>query len=223
MKKRHNKDISINAAKATICTAVLTLGALFSLHFLSPEFDPSWRMVSEYANGHYSWVLSIMFGSWAVSSWLLAYTLRNQVSKRLGKIGLGFLILAGIGEMMAVFFDINQPLHGLAFLFGGVGLLVASLLISINLSKQKEWTAFKKPLLMSAQLPWISVVIMMVGMGLFISALTSAGVDMSQGKILQTLPAGVTPFVGWANRFLIIAYSAWVIITAWYALQLAKN
>ncbi len=37
---------------------------LASLHILSPEFDPSWRMVSEYANGDYGSVLSAMFMAW---------------------------------------------------------------------------------------------------------------------------------------------------------------
>jgi len=42
---------------------------LASLHVLSPEFDPSWRIVSEYALGNFGWVLSLMFVSWAVSWW----------------------------------------------------------------------------------------------------------------------------------------------------------
>jgi len=33
----------------------------YPLHVLSPEFSPSRRVISEYALGHYPWVLSLMF------------------------------------------------------------------------------------------------------------------------------------------------------------------
>jgi len=41
------------AARLAIAAAAAALLLLASLRVLSPEFDPSWRMVSEYANGHY--------------------------------------------------------------------------------------------------------------------------------------------------------------------------
>ena len=44
--------ISVPVARLSIAAAVVVLLLLASLHVLSPEFDPSWRMVSEYANGH---------------------------------------------------------------------------------------------------------------------------------------------------------------------------
>jgi len=56
--------ISLPAAGLAIVAATAALLLLASLHVLSPEFDPSWRMVSEYANGHYGWVLSLMFAAW---------------------------------------------------------------------------------------------------------------------------------------------------------------
>lgn len=45
--------------------AILLLAAL---HVLSPEFSPSWRVISEYAFGHYGWVLSLMFLSSGIGS-----------------------------------------------------------------------------------------------------------------------------------------------------------
>ena len=64
----------LTAARLSLAAAIATLLTLAVLHLLSPEFDPSWRMVSEYANGGYGWVLSLMFASWAVSSWALAFS-----------------------------------------------------------------------------------------------------------------------------------------------------
>jgi hypothetical protein len=62
-----SKIVTPAAWLAMIMTAA-TILLLAALHVLSPEFDPSWRMVSEYALGHYGWVLSLMFLSWAISS-----------------------------------------------------------------------------------------------------------------------------------------------------------
>ena len=107
--------ISVPAARVAIAAAGAVLLLLASLHVLSPEFDPSWRVVSEYANGRYGWVLSLMFASWALSSWALAVTVWSQVNGIGGKIALGLLIAAGIGEAMASVFDINHPLHGLGW------------------------------------------------------------------------------------------------------------
>ena len=67
--------------------ATLTLLLLAALHVLSPEFDPSWRMVSEYANGSHAWVLSAMFGAWALSSWALGWAIWRDLPTLPGKIG----------------------------------------------------------------------------------------------------------------------------------------
>ncbi len=59
---------------ALVATAISCL-SLILLHALSPEFSPSWRMVSEYANGSWPWVLTLVFVSWAISSFALAVSL----------------------------------------------------------------------------------------------------------------------------------------------------
>jgi hypothetical protein len=50
--------MSLTAARLSIGAAAATLVLLAALHVLSPEFYPSWRMVSEYALGNYGCVLS---------------------------------------------------------------------------------------------------------------------------------------------------------------------
>jgi len=107
-------DVSAPAARIAAGAAVAALLFLASLHVLSPEFDPSWRVVSEYANGHYGWGLSLMFGAWALSQWAIALAISSQVKTRAGRIGLYLLIASGIGEAMASVCDINHPLHNLA-------------------------------------------------------------------------------------------------------------
>src|SRR5579862_3510833 len=136
-------------------------GLLMALHVLSPEFAPSWRMVSEYAFGHYAWVLSLMFLSWGVSSWALAFAIRSQVKSTGGKVGLFFLVIAGVGEALASLFDVNHPLgHGIVGLLGVGGFIVAALLLSLSLGRTENWRSVRKKLLWLAHLSWISVVLL---------------------------------------------------------------
>jgi hypothetical membrane protein len=126
-----------------------------------PEFSPSWRMVGEYANGRHGWVLSLMFAAWGVSSLALAFAIRSQMKTRSGKIGLALLTVAGIGEAMAVVFDINHDLlHSLAGALGMMGLPIAAMLISIRLSRTQPWSVARKPLLWTANLTWVSLVLL---------------------------------------------------------------
>jgi len=216
-------SLSVPAARLGIAASTAVLLSLASLHLLSPEFDPSWRMVSEYANGQYGWVLSLMFIAWAISSWALAFAIWSQVGTRAGQIGLVFLIAAGIGEAMASVFDINHPLHGLAALIGIGSLPVAALSISVSLGRTEAWFAARKLLLWTANLTWLSILLMAVAFAVLILTYTRAGGDMTAGAAVTALPPGVIAFVGWANRLLIFAYCAWVATVAWQAIKLRKQ
>jgi hypothetical membrane protein len=202
------------AAKVAIATSVIALLLLAALHILSPEFDPAWRMVSEYANGKYGWMLSLFFWLWGISTWALAYAIWLQVQTRTGKIGLYFLVAAGIGEFMGGLFDINHPLHELAGMIGILGLMIAAMLIGTSLVKNESWISIKKPLLWSANLTWISIVFLVITFAIMITTFVRAGGDMTSTEVPTTLPDGVIALVGWANRFLVIVYNVWVIVTA---------
>src|SRR2546423_12010819 len=65
-------EIEVIGALLAIVAAVATLLLLAGLHILSPEFDPSLRMVSEYALGHYRWVLSLVFLARGIRPWALS-------------------------------------------------------------------------------------------------------------------------------------------------------
>lgn len=203
--------------------AAAVLVILGILHILSPEFDPSWRMVSEYAHGRHGFVLSAMFMSWALSSWTLAYGLRPQLATRMGKIGFAFLVLAGVGQTMGAVFDIDHALHGPAAIIGIPSLAIAAMLISLSLAKQPEWQAARKPLLWAANLTWISIALMALAFAIFIPSFKAAGGDMSGATHYAELPAGTIAYVGWANRFLFLTHCAFTITAAWQALKLARR
>ncbi len=203
-------EISLPGGRLAIGAAVAALLLLASLHVLSPEFDPSWRVVSEYALGHYGWVLSLMFIAWALSSWGLVFTIWPQARTIAGKIGLVFLIAAGVGEAMASVFDINHPLHGLAGMIGVPSLPIAAMLISVSLSRAQAWSVAKTVLLWTANLTWMSLVLMIAALMLM------KGFSQADGKMTP----GAIAFVGWANRLLIVVYCVWVMTVAWQAIQL---
>lgn len=211
------------AARSSILVSLLTLLLLAALHILSPEFNPAWRMVSEYANGNYALVLSLFFALWGISTWALAYAIWSHVKTKAGRIGLYFLIAAGVGEVMASVFDINHSLHSLASLIGIPSLAIAAMLISNSLVKDEVWAKAKKSLLLSANLTWISILVMAVSFLILMVTFTQSGAEMpTDSSIVTTLPDGVIGLVGWANRFLVVVYCAWVMIVARLASKLGE-
>ncbi|WP_186419484.1 DUF998 domain-containing protein [Bosea sp. CS1GBMeth4] len=205
-------DWSIRCACLALGATAISCVALILLHVVSPEFEPSWRMVSEYANGRQGWLLAIMFFAWAAGSFALAGALWPLSASTLGLVGLGLLCLAGIGQAMGGLFDINHKLHGPAAMIGIPALCAAAVVLTLALARQGGNVA---PPLWSAHLPWLSFVAMLGALFLFFSALKGAGVDMAaQIGPLQALPAGVSGYVGFANRALFLASYLWVVLAA---------
>lgn len=198
------------AAWLAIGATLVSALALVALHFLSPESDPSWRMVSEYANGRHGLVLTAVFLSWALGSFALAVALLPSIGGWIGAAGLLFLALAGVGEAMGGLFDVNHRLHGAAFAIGVPALPIAAILLTIEAKRVgldvPTW---------SAALPLVSVAVMGVSMAMLFASLKAAGMHMTAGgQPLAALPAGVTAWNGWANRLVFASYYLWVVLAA---------
>jgi hypothetical protein len=192
-----------------VAAGATTLVLLAVLHVLSPEFDPSWRMVSEYALGNYAWVLALMFASWAGSCVALFLAIKSQVRTIAGKIGLGFLLASAVGMSMAAVFDASHNLHGLAALIGMPSLPIAALLISASLVRNPAWSPARRLPLWTANLPWISLVLM--------TAAIFIGLAQNGGEF------GPGVLAGWPNRFMVVAYCAWLIAVGWIADRLHEQ
>jgi hypothetical protein len=160
-------------------------------------------MVSEYALGNYGWVLALMFLSWALSCVALFLAIKSHIRTVGGKIGLGFLLAAALGMSMAAIFDVNHDLHGLAAMIGMPSLPIAAMLISVSLVRNQAWASARRSLLWTANLTWISLVLMF--------ATVFIGLSLSGGEFGPGVPSG------WPNRFLVVAYCAWLITVAWRA------
>lgn len=155
-----------------------------------------------------------MFCSWAISSWALTDVVRSQVKTKGGKIGLIFLIAAGVGEAMASVFPVPTALHNVAGMIGIPSLPVAAILISRSLSHNAGWFSAKNIIMRTAHLTWISFVLMTASMIVMFNGLSKTG-----GKITpEVIAVG-----GWANRILIIMYCVWVFTVAFEAIRLQKR
>lgn len=117
-------------AYLSLGSGFLSLLSLLILHFVSPEFKPSWRMISEYALGKHKWLITSFFVFWSLSTFFLAFLLWNQVGGIWARIALILLVVSGIGEFMGGAFDVKHKLHGLAFTLGVPTLPVAALVLS---------------------------------------------------------------------------------------------
>lgn len=203
---------TVSAAYVALAAIAVSCLSLTLLHIVSPEFAPSWRMVSEYANGRWPLLLAAVFVAWAIGSFALTVALWPVSSTTLGKIGLAFLLLGGIGQAMGALFDINHRLHGPAAMIGIPSLCLAAVVLTIAMGRR---TGIEAPAVWSAHLPWISFSLMIGAFAMFFSALKAAGVDLSaQAEPLKELPVGVTGYVGWANRLLFATTYLWVALAS---------
>lgn len=210
-KKREPSPSARKLAGASSGLAVGSALCLLALHFLTPELDPSWHMVSEYAYGSHGTVLSAFFLCWGFAALAAALALYPISVRWWQRLGATLIFVSGIGAVAGGLFDVRHPLHGLAFGLGVPTLPIGALLVTGLLVR--EAPSLRVALRISAHATWLSIVFMGVAMGLFIASLKAAGAFHPEShQVLETLPVGVTTIVGYANRFLVLAYLAWLAI-----------
>jgi Protein of unknown function (DUF998) len=122
--------VSRTAALLSFAGAATFVVLLAALHFIKPELDPAWHMISEYEIGRYGWVMVLAFLSLAFSCVALLVAIRSQVRTTGGRIGLALLLVCAAGVTIAAVFT-SDPitassdeltthgnLHGLGALLG---------------------------------------------------------------------------------------------------------
>ena len=211
------------AGRLALILAAAPVVLLAILQVASPEFDPSWRMVSEYALGRYPWLLSLLFLSWGISTWALAAALRPHLSTRAGRLGIVFLVVAGLGEAMASVFDITQDLpHGIAGLLGVLGLPVAAVLVSAALPRTRSWATARRPLITLAGLTWLAVATLVASLVLMTIQVAQAYGGQLPQAAPATLPPGVFKLAGWADRLIVVSNCLWAAALAWRVAGVAR-
>lgn len=210
---RRSSQVARFAARLAMGMTIITILLLATLHLLSPEFAPSWRMISEYALGRYGWMLSLMFLSWALSTWACVVALRPRIHTKPGKAGLWLLTFAGVGEAMASVFDIRHPAgHGIAALLGVIGFPIAALLLSISLRRSGNWRSESRQLFLVANLSWIAVVLLIATLILMTIQVSAANGGHLPQHAPKSLPLGVLALDGWADRLIVLVNCAWVFL-----------
>lgn len=206
------------AACAAVAATAVQVVLLGLLHVLSPEYEPGWRVISEYANGDHGRLLSLSFVAGGCAAWALAIAVWSQGRSRTGKVGLFVLLVAGAGPVAAAVFDINHPIHDVVGLLGTLGLAVAALLVGVALSRTEPWATYRKILVWTAQLPWISLALFVATTVLLAVTFAQAGGEPPpDGQALPVgtpLPEGTVAINGWFNRLIIVAGGAWVATVA---------
>lgn len=206
-------------ALLTLASGMLALLCLFVLHFVSPEYQASWRMISEYAMGKHKWLISSFFYLWGISSALLSVFLWNVTSSGWAMLGIVLLVISAIGEVMGGLFDVKHKLHGLAFLLGVPALPIAALLLGYHLSQLENWQEHATILLIISHATWISLVLMAVAMAVMMSGFKKAGIVMDQhAEAPEQVPEGVIALAGYANRLLVLVYVLWLLVVAFLGL-----
>ncbi|HKA22664.1 MAG TPA: DUF998 domain-containing protein [Blastocatellia bacterium] len=89
-----------SAARITFWTATLFLVLLAVLHIIKPEYDPSWRMISEYEIGRFGWATQLAFMSLAIASVSAIAAVWSQAKSIISYIGLVLLFVAATGMII---------------------------------------------------------------------------------------------------------------------------
>lgn len=216
------KTISI-LANSTITFGVISVLCLITLHFVSSEIKPNFRMVSEYALGNHKWLITLFFICWGLCSMTSALTLWNIVTSGWAKFGVLLVFITGIGAIMGGLFDVQHKLHGLSFGIGVPFLPIGALIITYHLLKNPDWQNNSFALLLSSHSIWISLLLMAGSMLLLFSGLKSAGIVYGpDAPPLTELPESVIGISGWANRLLVLSYLSFPILTAKIVLSILE-
>lgn len=212
---------SIMAAKLSFVTAGVFLVLLAALHFLKPEFNPTWHMISEYEIGRYGRLMQAAFLGVALSCVTLAWAMYSQVRTIAGRIGLTLLCLAAVG-MTTSGINITDPietpqaamsahgnLHGTGFAIGVPSLTIGIFLVTLSLRRNAAWAPVRKALWWFALLPWVSLFGMVA---VLMTLLPQHGGQLGPGVI-----------VGLPNRLYIITCAIWLMISSWHTSQLPNQ
>jgi hypothetical protein len=202
-------------ATVAVSGAIVFLVVLGLLHLLRTDLQPTWHVISEYANGPHGWLMALAFSALAVSCASTVLAMWPYVDGWGGRIGLGLVMLAAIGLSMAALFpaDVVQDpmppmswtgtMHAVASMLGNPTLMIGMVVLAFALPGLTPWQGSGAALLSFAVLSWICFVGMMVGLFVF----------LPQGT------GGPAALVGLGNRLLVVAYAAWLITANWPLLR----
>jgi hypothetical membrane protein len=205
---KSNYEVFSKWGKRSVISTITFMVLLLLLHFIKPELDPSWRMISEYAIGNLGWLMSLAFLAWAAAFIALCMALRSHIHNLIGKIGLVLLLISALGLVLAGLFttdpvtQVSEPttsgtLHSIGGTLG-MGMPFSALFLCISLVKNPAWKAKKRTIVTATVIAWTGFLLAMGMMGVLLSG--------SKGVFSPETPVGIP------NRFEVLCYCIWLIV-----------
>jgi hypothetical protein len=192
-------SVAAIAAVTALVAGAITAWLIAILHVLKPEYDPSWRMISEYSLGRYGWVMRLAFVTMAIG---LAAT--SVALWPFGGTWTITLAAVAMGALGAAFIDADPimtsraqatPVGRAHTVLGGVllaGFPPAALFAGVGVATVLGWTLAIASVVPLAGLVWF---------------LIAAAPARGQGGSPEIR-------IGWPDRFCLLAYLAWVALAA---------
>jgi hypothetical protein len=193
------RSISAYAASYSLGAVAIAIVLVIALHELEPEFDPSWRMLSEYSLGKHGLIMRAAFilgGTGVIASGVALWQSAGFLSAglplvALGPIGAAFIDTDPVTTPRSELKNRSKVHAGLGSLFI-LGFPIAATCAGIGTTMQST----AGPLLAwAALIPW-------AGLIWFLGATLRFGQASTVGNPKVR--------IGWPNRFNMLAYLAWV-------------
>jgi hypothetical protein len=187
------------AALVALVAGGITASLIVILHVVEPEYDPSWRMISEYSLGRHGWLMRIAFTTMAISSAAICVALWPFA----GAWSIG-LVLVGAGALGAAFVDADPittaradatsvgRAHSALGIILLIGFPLAATFAAIGAADAFGWT-----LAIASVVPWAALTWFL---RVWASARGRAG-------------SPAVP-VGWPDRACVVADLGWVALAA---------
>lgn len=201
-------------ALVSIFSGALFVLLLCSLHLLQPEFDPTWRFISEYALGDFGWMMHLAFGLLALAQISVAITIFPHIRTVTGYIGLVILGISAIGVIIAGIFvtdpisvspddaTFSGSMHSIGAMLDYTPL--AALLISLSLCRLDVWRPMKRVMLTIAMIAIVAMLVFVL-------------------QIPQDGQFGPEVLAGMFGRFLILAEITWLIVVGVHGAKLGAS
>jgi len=202
-----------NAARVSIVSGVLFVLLLGSLHLLEPEFNPSWRFLSEYELGKFGWLMRLAFLALATSLASAGLAILSQARTAVGYIGIAGLGIAAVGIVIAAIFRIDPATtRGAATFSGRMHVFgasldytpVAALFASLSLARNIAWRPIRKWLYITVGITWVALAAFMATLPY-------------DGKIGPGVLAGLF------GRILLVSYLGWLVTVGIRTIRLLKH
>ena len=176
----------------TIALLLASVGCVLGLHVLRSDLDPIAHRLSEYASGPYGWLMTTAFFAMGLALMTLAFQVGTSAnSARIQRVVAPLIALAGVGLILSGVFKtatgstLIEIIHSRASATSVLALTAAAVASSTHPASSHFDTAARV----------VTVV---------------AVVAVAISPILHD-----TPWTGIGQRFVWLALTAWLLITAW--------